>query len=183
MEIRNHKNVWAPWRINYLKGFKDEDFSKTISKDHCFMCDDLATPQDDKKTLLLWRGVNAFVVFNKYPYTGGHMLIVPNRHVPTLADLDDKTMLEMMHLCRDVQAVLTEVISPMGFNIGVNIGRAGGAGLPGHLHMHVVPRWDGDTNFMTVTSDVRVISQAMDHLYDDLIVTSKKMGLPKGGDA
>ena len=185
-------NLWAPWRIEYLKSLSESDDahqepSVSVSgdkpadddQDSCFLCSYWNDePAHDKQNLLLWRGRQAIVVFNRYPYTAGHLLIAPTSHVADLADLDADTILEMMSLARDGQKVLTEAIHPHGFNIGINIGRCAGAGLPGHIHMHLVPRWDGDTNSMSVISRVRVISQSLDELYDQLTEISKKMNIP-----
>jgi len=193
----SNDNLWAPWRMEYLKSLSQSDdahhgpsVSATDShnekpagddQDSCFLCryagDD---PDNDKQNLLLWRGRRAIVVFNRYPYTAGHLLIGPISHVADLADLDEATILEMMSLARDGQKVLTETIHPHGFNIGINIGRCAGAGLPGHIHIHLIPRWDGDTNSMSVIGRVRVISQSLDELYDQLAQTSKKLDLPTG---
>ena len=118
-------------------------------------------------------------VLNRFPYTGGHSMIAPYSHVADLAGLDEPTMLEMVSMLRDLQHTLTEAIHPQGFNVGMNVGRCAGAGLPGHLHMHIVPRWSGDTNFMAVFGDVRVIPTSLASLYALLRQTSHKLGLPK----
>ena len=118
------------------------------------------------------------VVFNRYPYTGGHLLIAPTQHVASLEKLDPQALQEMMLLARDGQKVLSQTIKPHGFNIGININRCAGAGLPDHIHMHLVPRWDGDTNFMDICGDIRVISQALDDLYEQLTNASRELSLP-----
>ncbi|MHC4988801.1 MAG: HIT family protein, partial [Planctomycetota bacterium] len=151
-------NLWAPWRIKYIQGLSQES--------DCFLCDYLSTPEKDTDNLLLWRTEQAFVVFNKFPYNNGHLLIAPNRHIPSLDDATDDEMLCIMSLVRDCQRALSLTIKPHGFNVGMNFGRCAGAGLPGHLHIHVVPRWDGDTNYMHVCSDTDVISQSLTELYD-----------------
>jgi ATP adenylyltransferase len=145
----------------------------------CFLCDYLSTPEKDTDNLLLWRTEQAFVVFNKFPYNNGHLLIAPNRHIPSLDDATDDEMLCIMSLVRDCQRALSLTIKPHGFNVGMNFGRCAGAGLPGHLHIHVVPRWDGDTNYMHVCSDTDVISQSLTELYDQLVEVSKTENLPK----
>lgn len=164
------KNLWAPWRIKYIQGVDRPDT--------CFLCDGLAHPEKDRDNLLLWRTEHAFVVFNKFPYNNGHLLIAPNRHMSDLNDASDDELLSLMRLVRDCQAVLSQAVSPHGFNIGVNIGRCAGAGLPGHVHIHVVPRWNGDTNYMHVCSDTDVISQSLTELYDQLTEISKTENLP-----
>jgi len=119
------------------------------------------------------------VLFNRFPYTGGHLLIAPAAHVATMNELDEKTILEMMLLTRDAQKALDHTIKPHGYNVGMNINRCAGAGLPDHIHLHLVPRWDGDTNFMAVTGHARVISQALEELYEQLTQTSQSLGLPQ----
>ena len=118
------------------------------------------------------------VMFNKFPYNNGHLLISPIRHIAELSDTDDQDLLELIKLTRDCQAVLTEAIQPHGFNVGMNFGRCAGAGLPGHLHIHVVPRWDGDTNYMHVCSNTDVVSQSMTELYKMLKEISAEKNLP-----
>ncbi len=178
-----HQNIWAPWRIEYLKDLsKSEDGNPqdpVNEKSGCFLCNYRNTPKNDKENLLLWRTPHASVVMNRYPYTAGHLLITPTEHVPDLGLLSEETMLDIMRLSRDTQKILAETIRPHGFNVGFNIGRCSGAGLPGHVHMHVVPRWDGDTNFMHVNGNVRVISQSLEQLYDELSQTAKKLNLPE----
>jgi ATP adenylyltransferase len=146
----------------------------------CFLCDYHSTPQKDKDNLLLWRTDHAFVVFNKFPYNNGHLLVAPVRHIASLEEANDEEMLCLMQLVRDCQEVLSATIKPHGFNVGMNFGRCAGAGLPGHLHIHVVPRWNGDTNYMHVCSDTDVISQSLFELYDQMADVSEKENLPKG---
>jgi len=118
------------------------------------------------------------VVFNKFPYNNGHLLIAPLRHIATLDEASDAERLGMMNLVRDCQRALSLTIHPHGFNVGMNFGRCAGAGLPDHLHIHVVPRWNGDTNYMHVCSDTDVISQSLTELYDQLLAVSQKENLP-----
>ncbi|MCP4375958.1 MAG: HIT domain-containing protein [bacterium] len=165
-------NIWAPWRIEYIQSLAGDD-------DGCFLCKYRDEPARDSENLLLWRGKECLAVMNRFPYTGGHILVAPLEHVPNLADLTGSAMCEMMEMVRDLQIVLTRAIGAHGFNVGMNIGRCAGAGLPGHLHMHVVPRWNGDTNFMSVLGDVRVIPQALSDLYEQLQAVSSELQLPK----
>lgn len=165
------KNLWAPWRVKYIQGLSQ--------KSDCFLCDYLAAPEKDADNLLLWRTKHAFVVFNKFPYNNGHLLIAPNRHIPSLDDASDEELLRLMRLVRDCQTALSATIQPHGFNVGMNFGRCAGAGLPDHMHIHVVPRWNGDTNYMHVCSDTDVISQSLTELYDQLVEVSQKENLPK----
>jgi ATP adenylyltransferase len=135
--------------------------------DGCFLCR-CRDQGGDAKNLVLWRGRRALAVLNRFPYTGGHSLVAPLEHLAAPADLDDETMLEMFQMVRDLQRVLEATIHPQGFNIGLNLGRCAGAGLPGHLHVHVVPRWSGDTNFMPVLGEATVIPVALDKLLAQL---------------
>jgi ATP adenylyltransferase len=163
-------NLWAPWRIKYIQGLSQ--------KSPCFLCDYIAAPEEDKNNFVLWRTPEAIVVFNRFPYNNGHLLIAPIRHIGSLDQTSESELLTMTKLIRDCQTALTAAIRPHGFNVGMNFGRCAGAGLPEHLHIHVVPRWDGDTNFMHVCSDTDVISQSMTELYEALIDQSGKLGLP-----
>ncbi len=162
--------LWAPWRIGYI-----QDIGKS---NECFICQDLKSPQDDDKNLMLWRSSGCIVVLNRFPYNNGHLLIAPSRHIADFDAATDEELLEMVKLVREARKALSLAIKPHGFNVGVNLGRCGGAGLPGHLHIHVVPRWDGDTNFMRVCSETRVISQSLSDLLNLLKETSKEHNLP-----
>jgi len=168
------KNLWAPWRIGYIKGITDKG-------DECFLCRDVSHPEKDDANLVLWRSKLSLVVLNKFPYNNGHLLIAPIRHIADLAEATDEEMLDLMRLVRDMQRLLTRAISPHGFNVGINLGRCAGAGLPGHVHVHVVPRWNGDTNFVSVCSDVKVISQGLAEMLEQLKETAKAPGSPKLG--
>ena len=164
-------NLWAPWRMEYIETLGGDD-------DGCFLCDIRDASADDERNLLIWRSPRTLAVLNRFPYTGGHTLIAPLVHAAELAEFDDATLLEMMAGVRDVQAALTEAIRPHGFNVGINLGRCAGAGLPGHLHIHVVPRWNGDTNFMSVFGDVRVIPVTLEKLAGQIRRAAEKLGLP-----
>lgn len=148
-------------------------------QDDCFLCRYRDQPDHDEKNLVLWRGGRALALLNRFPYTGGHSMVAPLNHVGALSELDPETMREMMELLRDLQQVLAQAVRAQGFNIGMNVGRCAGAGLPGHLHVHIVPRWQGDTNFMTVFGGARVISQALDDLYVQLRQAGRELKLPK----
>jgi ATP adenylyltransferase len=163
-------NLWAPWRIGYIQG---------LGKKHdCFICHNVKHPQQDEGNFVLWRTKNCLVMLNKFPYNNGHLLLASIRHVAGLDELDDGEMLELAKLIIASQKVLTLAIKPHGFNIGTNFGRCAGAGLPDHLHIHIVPRWDGDTNFMDVCADTDVISQSMKDLYKQLKAASAENNLP-----
>ena len=164
-------NLWAPWRIKYIQGLSH--------KSPCFLCDYLSEPQKDVENFLLWRTSKAIVVFNRFPYNNGHLLIAPNRHIADLQQADEQELLIMTKLVRECQKALALAIKPHGFNVGMNFGRCAGAGLPEHLHIHIVPRWDGDTNYMHVCSETDVISQSMTELYQSLLEISRQHGLPQ----
>lgn len=178
------KNLWAPWRIGYVQGLSDQPDSAKSAKarqgdaSDCFICRDLASPQDDSKNLVLWRCPHCIVILNRFPYNNGHLLIAPQRHIDELHQATDDELLEIVKLIRESQNVLSLAIEPHGFNVGMNLGRCAGAGLPGHLHIHLVPRWNGDTNFMSVCSDTDVISQSLNELFEQLKQISAKHNLP-----
>jgi ATP adenylyltransferase len=165
-----NENLWAPWRIPYIR--------QIDKSDACFLCRDFAHPEADDENLLLWRTDKSLVVLNQFPYNNGHLLVSPARHIATLEEATDEEMVELMKLVREAQRALSYAINPHGFNVGLNFGRCAGAGLPGHMHIHIVPRWDGDTNFMTVCSDTDVISQSQIELLAELKAVSAEHGLP-----
>ncbi len=152
------KQLWAPWRIRYILQPKP---------DTCFLCDAAAGP-DDRAALVLARTERCLCMMNRYPYNPGHLLVAPNRHEGELDQLTPEEMADALALVQRSVSVLREAMSPEGFNVGANLGRVAGAGAPDHLHFHVVPRWNGDTNFMAVFADVKSIPQALEELYDDL---------------
>jgi ATP adenylyltransferase len=157
--------LFAPWRMDYIKSVvKGED------DEGCFLCQAAAaTGEDDRrKRLVLWTTDHMSVLINRYPYTNGHLLIAPKAHKADLEELTEAEQLDLQRQTTEAVGLLKRAMSPQGFNIGINIGRCAGAGLPGHLHQHVVPRWNGDTNFMGVVGEVRVVPQAMSQLYDEL---------------
>jgi ATP adenylyltransferase len=141
------------------------------SGESCFLCAAVAltTPEERKQRLVLWTSDHCVVLINRFPYTNGHLLIAPKAHVADLELLSDEQSLDLQLQTTAAVKLLKRASSPQGFNIGINLGRVAGAGLPGHLHQHVVPRWGGDTNFMTVVANIRVVPQAMEQLYDELV--------------
>jgi len=165
-----HKNLWAPWRIKYIQSLSESN--------SCFICEARESPRDDDKNFVLWRTDKSIVILNRFPYNNGHLLIAPLRHIPDLEQASDEELLDLMKLVRESQKALTLAIKPHGFNVGMNFGRCAGAGLPDHLHIHLVPRWDGDTNFMNVCSDTDVISQSLTELLELLKKVSKEHNLP-----
>lgn len=168
-----HENLWAPWRIKYIQGL-----SKSPQQAGCFICRGLENPQDDDQNLVLWRTAKSIVILNRFPYNNGHLLIAPARHIPGLDQASNDELLEIIKLVRESQKALSLAIKPHGFNVGMNFGRCAGAGLPDHLHVHVVPRWDGDTNFMSVCADTKVISQSLAELLDLLKQVSREHRIP-----
>ena len=147
-------------------------------QDGCFLCSYIENPEQNRENLVLWRTQHSIVLLNKFPYNNGHLLIAPIAHIADLNDASDEQMLELTKLIAQCQVALTAAIKPHGFNVGMNFGRCAGAGLPDHLHIHLVPRWDGDTNFMHVCSETDVISQGMTELYDQLKEVSTQQNLP-----
>jgi ATP adenylyltransferase len=155
--------MWAPWRMVYVSAEHDEVYDGPT----CVFCR-LPASADDARSYILHRSERCFVVLNLYPYNNGHMMVIPFAHVAALTDLDDATTAEMMRLVSLSQRVLTDAMHPHGFNVGINQGQAAGAGIADHVHMHVVPRWSGDTNFMPALGDVRVMPQHLDDTYTAL---------------
>ena len=153
------EQLWAPWRFQYVSHADDKNSCG------CIFCD-LPSQENDRDNLILHRGIKAFVMLNAYPYTSGHLMVAPYRHGQDIALLADDELLEINQLVQKSCGWVTEVFHPDGFNIGVNMGRAAGAGIPQHLHWHVVPRWSGDTNFMTAIGNVRVIPQDLRQTWD-----------------
>jgi ATP adenylyltransferase len=156
--------IWAPWRSVY------------IGKDHgsaCIFCDKL-TSDRDKENYVVCRGDKVFVLMNLYPYNNGHLMVAPKRHAGDLADLEQEELTELFLVTQKMVGVLRTAFNPEGFNIGINLGKIAGAGVPGHLHIHIVPRWGGDTNFMPVIGDVRVISEGMDLTYQKIMEAMAK---------
>jgi ATP adenylyltransferase len=153
--------LWAPWRLTYI-----ENADKV---DGCIFCSFPAQGEaHDAENLIVHRGTHAFIILNAFPYSNGHLMVVPFRHTSSMSEYSDAEMLDVMHLTRLSIRMLDEAFSPAGFNLGVNMGRVAGAGIADHLHWHVVPRWNGDTNFMPVLADVRVIPESLSVVYSRL---------------
>jgi ATP adenylyltransferase len=155
--------LWAPWRLAYVAAAKPP-----AEGDPCFICRGLAE-RDDRANLIALRSARSAVVLNRFPYNNGHLLIAPQAHKGQLHELTADELLDAQQTLIRMLAVLDKLMHPEGYNIGLNLGRVAGAGLPGHVHWHIVPRWNGDTNFMPVLTDVKVIAQALDALYDALV--------------
>jgi len=152
------KQIWAPWRIEYIQMKKPEG---------CILCDK-PKQKDDVANYILYRGDKNFVIMNSYPYNPGHLMVAPYRHVAHLEELTDEERHEHFDMVSRSVKLLKEVFNPAGFNIGMNIGKVAGAGIDDHIHTHIVPRWQGDTNFMPVIADVRVIPEALAGTYKKL---------------
>ncbi|MCX8111385.1 MAG: HIT domain-containing protein [Syntrophorhabdaceae bacterium] len=151
--------IWAPWRMEYIVG------ATTKGDRRCFLCIDEA---DDEELLVIGRRGKAFVIMNKFPYTNGHIMVVPIRHTGSIEDLTDEELIDMMRLVKVMTEIFKDEFKVDGLNIGINIGRAAGAGLEEHVHIHVVPRWFGDANFMAVIGETRVISEHIKQTYNRL---------------
>jgi ATP adenylyltransferase len=167
----NYEQLWAPWRLGYIKGEKPETPPIVAERflpgadQACFLCQ--AAPEgEDHERLVVHRGDLTVTVLNRYPYNNGHLLIAPKRHLACPEEIDDGTHLELMQMLRRVILALKKTIQPEGFNVGLNLGKVAGAGLPGHMHWHVVPRWNGDTHFMPILAGVRVIPQSLEELWE-----------------
>ena len=152
------RNLWAPWRMEYIGD---------LTEDGCFLCRAWESTEDDVN-LVVWRGRRTFVIFNRFPYSNGHLMVATAEHGRMLSDLSDEELVELMRATARMQRLLERVVRAHGFNIGLNLGRSAGAGLIDHLHLHIVPRWEGDTNFMPVLADVKVIPQGLQELYRGL---------------
>jgi len=152
------KKLWAPWRLEYIKA---------PSKDKCVICE-ISASDEDIKNYVIKRGKLCFSFLNIYPYINGHIMVAPYRHVAKFNDLKQDEVLEIIQLVRCAQEKVRQTMNPEGFNVGFNEGKAAGAGIHEHIHLHVVPRWVGDTNFMPVTSDTKVISESLDSVYKKL---------------
>jgi ATP adenylyltransferase len=149
------------------------DYIRSLGKPEgpCFLCDasNATTNADRKSRLVLWTTDHSIVLINRFPYTNGHLLVSPRAHKADLEELTGEEAADLQQQTIEAIQLLKQAISPQGFNVGINLGRAAGAGVPGHLHQHIVPRWAGDTNFMTVIGEIRIVPQAMSQLYDELL--------------
>lgn len=155
------KNIWAPWRFEYI--------SNSLKEEGCIFCNRLHDDiKNDEKNLILYRALKSFVIMNKFPYNNGHLMIVPSSHKALISDLESDELSEMMFLLQQSEKIIRKTMQPDGFNIGVNMGKTAGAGIADHIHIHIVPRWDGDTNFMPVIGDIKVISESLESTYSKL---------------
>ncbi|MGC8642641.1 MAG: HIT family protein [Isosphaeraceae bacterium] len=158
------ERIWAPWRMQYIKeAVKDPGVDSA-----CFLCRGLEE-DNDRANLVAWRGAHSVVVLNRFPYNNGHLLVAPRVHRASLHELTGPDLQEPVETIRWLIEILDRMMRPHGYNVGLNLGRAAGAGLPGHLHWHIVPRWDGDTNFMPVLGQTKVIVESLLEFYDRLV--------------
>ncbi|MEI6090177.1 MAG: HIT domain-containing protein [bacterium] len=157
------KTLWSPWRSQYIDTFSDE-CSK--ADENCFICRAVENIDDDKTGLVVARYEKVIVLMNKYPYNSGHLLVAPNRHTGDILELTTDELCAINLACQKSVEILTKLYHPNGFNIGANLGECAGAGLPGHLHYHVLPRWVGDTSFVSTISDTKVISFDMETMFN-----------------
>lgn len=168
----HNSNLWAPWRSQYIRSL-----GESSTDGSCFLCDYLADEQGDDRNHVICRTTTTVMVMNLFPYTNGHLLIAPVRHLAELDDLNDEELLDLNRLARDGIKMLKTVVSAQGFNVGMNFGRCAGAGLPDHLHAHLVPRWNGDTNFMSTVGEARVVPESLDEVFERLRNAAREMGL------
>lgn len=162
------KRLFSPWRSKYIETFKSKKKSKG-----CLFCD-IAKQKSDEKRYVVWRGKYCYAVLNLYPYNSGHVMIVPYQHTPTFEKLSREECSEVMETAQRLMRALKKMSKPQGFNFGSNIGRGAGAGIDQHVHFHIVPRWDGDTNFMPVLSDTKMISEELKKTWKELTALMNK---------
>lgn len=153
------RKLWAPWRMKYILHMKGK---------RCFLCKSAREKKQDRKNCVLLRGLTSFVVLNTFPYNNGHLMVAPYRHIGEMEKLKVEEMKELMELCIKAIGILKKALKPDGFNLGINLGKVSGAGLVNHLHIHIVPRWLGDTNFMPVLGETKIISQYLKETYKKL---------------
>lgn len=153
------KVLWAPWRMTYIAGDREQG---------CLLCSKLRG-RNDRGNLILYRSSQSFIILNRYPYSNGHLMVAPNRHVASLDELNEGEMVGLMALLKQSALILKRALKPDGFNVGMNIGRVAGAGIEDHIHFHIVPRWNGDTNFMPVLFETKVMPEYLEKTYEKLI--------------
>ena len=169
-----NERLWAPWRMAFIHGedqltIPEEELALLPGADpDCFFCQGVVS-QFQKERLVIYRNSSTIAVLNRYPYNNGHLMVAPRRHVGTLADLTPQEQIDQMTLVTRLVEILQKTMQPEGFNVGANLGRVAGAGVPGHLHWHIVPRWNGDTNFMPVLADTKIIPQSLEALWELMI--------------
>jgi ATP adenylyltransferase len=166
-----HAALMAPWRMDYIRSLQKPQ------GDQCFLCEAAAAFDQAaaREALVLWQTAHCVVLLNRYPYTNGHLLVAPRAHKADPEELTSEEKLDLLEQTTQAVRLLRRAVSAQGFNIGINLGRCAGAGVPGHLHQHVVPRWAGDVNFMSIVGEVQVVPQAVSKLYEELLETREKL--------
>lgn len=164
------ERMWSPWRSEYINAFKSEDENNS-----CVFCTAQSEDMTDDKSLVVYRGKQVFTIMNLYPYNNGHLMVVPQKHISKIDQIDSELFSEITRQITLATSALTKLFSPQGFNIGANIGKAAGAGIDTHLHFHIVPRWNGDTNFMPVVGEVKIISHELFKTRNELIKIYKEI--------
>jgi ATP adenylyltransferase len=174
-----YKSLQAPWRMDYIRSLHKP------GGEGCFLCDAAAAATDAERRdrFVLWQTEQSVVLMNVFPYTNGHLLIAPRRHIPEPEDLTTEEKLDLMEQTTQAVRLLRRAVSAQGFNLGINLGRCAGAGVPGHLHQHVVPRWAGDVNFMGVVGEVQVVPEAISQLYRELLDVREKLNREDAGNS
>lgn len=158
------KQIWAPWRMEYIKQAQN---SKLKAKNSgCFLC--AYNRKKDNKNFILYYGKYSFIIMNRFPYNAGHIMIAPYRHIGQIEKLNSNETTEMFRLLQQSIIIIKKIMNPDGFNVGINIGLVGGAGVPDHIHMHIIPRWLGDTNFMPIISDIKIINEELEKTFSKL---------------
>jgi len=164
--------LWAPWRIEYIKMSQNEKTKK--KKPACFLC--IKNFNKNKDNFVLFTGKYSFIIMNRYPYNPGHLMIAPYRHIGLIEKCNEQEVAEMLKLIQKSVIVLKKMMKPNGFNIGINLGYVAGAGIPGHIHVHVIPRWLGDTNFMPIIGKTKIINEELYNMYNKLKKVLNKNG-------
>lgn len=161
------ERLWAPWRMEYIEN--------AVRVEGCIFCV-LPAENKDRENLILFRGKHSFMMMNSFPYNNGHLMVAPYKHTADMYELEDETLLEINHLVRYSIRLLSAIMQPDGFNLGVNIGRTAGAGVLDHIHWHIVPRWNGDCNFMPVLANTKVLPESLHSTYDKLKKKIEELG-------
>ncbi|TAE26439.1 MAG: HIT domain-containing protein [Candidatus Kapaibacterium sp.] len=164
------QHLWSPWRSEYIQTFSEKS-EATPAKSDCFLCHALLDAEHNHENLVVARREHCFVIMNRYPYNNGHIMVVPNRHCGELRLFSDEELTNLMLTTREAEEVLHRVYKPHGINVGMNLGTAAGAGVPDHLHVHLVPRWNGDVNFMPVLADIKIVSETLESTWNKLAET------------
>lgn len=163
------EKLWSPWRSKYIDSFKPG----AVKEKGCLFCREL-NEDNDEKNFIIHRSERSIIMMNLFPYNSGHLMVVPKQHASTFNELEEETCVECMRNMKLAMNIITDAIHPHGFNVGANIGRIAGAGIEDHIHFHIVPRWTGDSNFMPIINDVKVISEAMEDTYKKLMASLQK---------